>query len=260
MAKEKTLTPVRPNLGIEEAYRKRLDKLIAEMNASVDWWVKAAFRANTPEMAQDASPAKTLQGIIAKLGKRWQGRFDEEAPNLAKWFTSSVQERADKGMQNSLKNAGFSVKFTMTRAMNDIVQATTAENVSLIKSISSQYFTDIEGLVMRSVAQGRDLGGLATDLQDRYKVTRRRAELISKTENTKATSNMMRARQKELGITEAQWVHSAGGRHPRKSHVEASGKTYNIDEGMKIDGEFIFPGQLINCRCVSRSLIKGFNA
>lgn len=260
MAKEKTLASVRPNVGVEVAYRKKLETLIDEMQASVDWWVKASYKANTPEMAQDASPAKTLQAVIAKLGKRWQGKFDDEAPNIAKWFTTSAQSRSDKGMQNSLKGAGFSVKFTMTRAMNDIVQATIAENVSLIKSISSEYFTDIEGLVMRSVAQGRDVGGLATELTDRYGITRRRAELISRTENNKATSNMTRARQEELGITEALWQHSHGGRHPRKSHQEASGKRYSVSEGMKIDGQFIFPGQLINCRCVSRSLIKGFNA
>ena len=77
-----------------------------------------------------------------------------------------------------------------------------------------------------------------------------------------ATASMTRARQTELGITEAIWMHSGGGKHPRPSHL-AAGKSktkYDVKVGWYDPdvGKNIFPGELPNCRCVSRAVVKGF--
>jgi|ERR1700759_1047970 len=249
------LPAVRPNEGLEADYRRKLERLIEDMQKSVLWWVQAAYKQNTPEMAQDASPAKALTGILNRLRKQWQGKFDEEAPNLAQWFVMTSKGQTDRSMAKGLKDAGFAVKFGMTRETNDIVRAEITENVSLIKSISSQYFTDIEGMVMRSVAQGRDVGGLAKDLEHTYGVTKRRAAFMASDQNAKSTANITRANQERLGITHAIWTHSRGGKHPRPSHVAANGKPYRISEGMVLDGEQVWPGTAINCKCVSRPIL-----
>lgn len=259
MAKPKTLTPVRPNAGLEALYRRKLEKLIADMQASVKWWISAAYKATPPEMAQDASPAKTLLSVINRLKKQWQGKFDDEAPNLATWFSTTSKNQADRSFSNSLKKAGFSVKFAMTRETNDILQATIGENVSLIKSISEQYFTAIEGAVMRATATGRDVGTLRKEIEETYGVTNRRAALIARDQLSKSTATITRARQQQVGIVRAIWTHSAGGRHPRPSHVAANGRKYLIAEGCEIDGEKIFPGEKINCRCVSRVLLPALD-
>ena len=95
--------------------------------------------------------------------------------------------------------------------MRDALEATVAENVALIKSIGSQYLTAIEGHVMRSITVGRDLAPLARRLEFQYGVTRRRAALIARDQNNKATAVITRERQNELGI-KAIWLHSAGGK------------------------------------------------
>lgn len=252
-----TLAAVHPNAGLTEAYQKKLDALIDRMHDSASYWIKAAFRANTPEMAQDASPAKALQEAMRKLAAYWEKRFDKAAPELAKYFAENSFKRADGRMKALLKKSGFTVEFKLTREANDVLQATIGEQVSLIKSIHSDYFSEIQGLVMRSVSQGRDLATLSEELRKRYGVTKRRAALIARTENNKCTANITRVRQESLGITEAIWMHSHAGREPRPSHVAANGKKYKISEGMEIDGEFIWPGQLINCRCFAKSIIPG---
>lgn len=277
MAKKIVLPPTRPNAGFEIAYQKKIDAMIEEMQRSVEWWLTAAYKANKPEMATDAdsdtaktaaqkiakaiqkngSPAKVLQDVVAKLDKIWTRKFDDNAQALAKYFATSMAKRTDAQLRAALKKVGFAVEFKLTSKMNDVLQATIAENVSLIKSIQSQYFTDIEGIVMRSVQRGFKMDELSSELQKRYGVTRRRAALISRDQTNKANANITVVRQRELGITRAIWLHSAGGKEPRHSHVAASGKEYDIDKGMLIDGEYIFPGQLINCRCVSKSVIPG---
>jgi len=160
-----------------------------------------------------------------------------------------------------LKKAGFTVKFKMKPAMRDIMRATVGQQVSLIKSIPSQYFTNIEGMVMRSVQTGRDLGQLTKDLQEQFGVTHRRAAFIARDQNNKATASMTRARQDELEITEAIWVHSGAGKHPRPTHVAMNGKKYDVNKGMWDPAvkRWIFPGEEINCRCFCRSVIPGFS-
>lgn len=318
------LRPVHPNVGIEMAYRRRLLALVDKMHASVQFWIKATYRADPPVMAMDAAitvreenlegrsvwfayvdgqllrgkdgvargfrsqsaaekaalrslksdtepfitateageelPAEELTRAVGTLTERWQTQFNEAAPKLADYFATSVAERSDATLKTILRDGGFSVRFQMSPAMRDIVQATNSANVGLIRSISQQYLTNIEGMVMRSVQTGRDLGTLAKDLEREYGVTKRRAALIARDQNNKATAAMTRARQGELGVTEAIWQHSAGGREPRPTHVANSGKRYNIATGWYDPAvkKFIFPGELINCRCVSRAVIPGF--
>ena len=44
---------MRPNAGTAAEYRRRLDRLVGEMTASLDYWIAAAYRANEPAtMAQ----------------------------------------------------------------------------------------------------------------------------------------------------------------------------------------------------------------
>jgi uncharacterized protein with gpF-like domain len=259
--KIQTLKPIRANLGIEMQYRRYLHEWIELMHRSIMRFVVAAYRRNEPILAQDASPAVEIQKAIRKLIRRWKRNFNEAAPKLAKWFATAAWKRSDKALQKILKDAGFSVQFRMTKAQRDILHATIQANVSLIKSIPSQYLTQVEGVVMRSVQTGRDLSTLTTQLQKQFGVTRKRAELIAKDQNSKATSALTRARQLELGITKAVWVHSHAGKQPRPKHLAFSGKQYDIKKGAKIGdkGQFVFPGEEINCKCFSRSVIQGFS-
>ncbi|TAL90941.1 MAG: phage head morphogenesis protein [Candidimonas sp.] len=229
------------------------------MHKSLVFWLKASYRANSPEMAQDASPAMELRKAMRKMARRWQHRFDQAAPELADYFATNAVDRADGALKSILKRSGFSVEFKMTAEANDVMQATIGEQVGLIKSIASEHLTQVEGLVMRSVSAGRDLHSLAESLEKSYGVTKRRAALIARDQNNKATASINRVRQEALGIDEAEWMHSRGGAHPRPSHVAANGKRYKVKEGMLIDGEYIRPGEKINCRCISRSIIPGFD-
>ena len=253
----KTIPPVRANEGLESAYLQKLDKLIDDMNASLLYWLRAAYKANTPEMAQDDSPASAMRDAMAKLSRRWLRQFDDAAPDLGRWFAMKAADRSDNVLKSILREAGFSVQFKMTAAANDVMHATIGEQVGLIRSIAQQHLSEVQGLVMRSVAAGRDLGTLTKEIEQRYGVTKRRAALIARDQNNKATASMTRVRQEGLGITHAYWIHSHGGKHPRPSHVKA-GKDkmiYEVSKGALIDGDYIWPGTLIGCRCTCKAIL-----
>jgi uncharacterized protein with gpF-like domain len=260
---ETVLRPVHPNAGIEAYYRRRLTALVDEMAASVAYWLTASYRANEPEIAQDGLASNELRDAIRKLVKRWQDRFNEGSDRLAEYFSQSVSKRSDAALKKILKDAGFSVEFKMTRAQRDVLNATVNENVALIKSIPAQYLTQVEGIVMRGVSTGRDLAQITKDLQEQHGVTRRRAAFIARDQSNKATASLSRARMVEIGVEEAIWVHSGGGKHPRPSHLKAGRDRvrYDVKEGW-LDpavGKHILPGELINCRCIGRAVIKGFS-
>ena len=286
--KDKILRAVQPNAGIRAAYRKRLLALIDEMGRSYAYWLKAAYRATPPEMAMDATrretemkrrarqrveahkvrrqgmlPALNLDDALKGLSRRWKRNFDVAADELADYFATRVEHRSQAALGQILKKGGWTVEFKMTPALRDVMTATTAENVSLIKSIPAQFHTQVEGIVMRSVAVGGDLHQMTKDLQKQFGVTRRRAEFIARDQSSKATATIVRARYVDLGIEEAIWMHSAAGKTKRPTHVKNSGKKFNIATGWfdpdpKV-GRFIQAGELINCRCTCRPVVKGFS-
>lgn len=262
MKRVRTLPPIRPNAGTEALYRRRLQRLIKAMATSVNYWLERTYKAEPPAVAQDELPSKRLQREIRKMARRWEKDFDDLAPKLAEYFAKSANQRSTRQLKQMLKDAGFAVDFKMTRAVRDVMAASVSEQVSLIKSIPAKYFTDIEGSVMRSVAAGRDLKALTKDLQKNYGVTHRRAAFIARDQSNKAMATITKARQQEAGITEAIWVHSGGGHEPRPTHLAAGKRQqrYDVSKGWfdPAVNEHILPGQLPNCRCVSRPVIPGF--
>jgi uncharacterized protein with gpF-like domain len=263
----KRLAPVRPLPQLEAAYRAQLLKLIDQMERSMLYWLRAACRKVEPEvavlMAADDSPATILRAEVRRLTRRWQRTFDDASGELATYFATQAARRSDAALGSILRRAGISVRWKMSRAMNDVLRATVGENVALIRSIAQEQLTRVETAVMRSVQTGRDLESLTSDLQNTFGVARRRAELIARDQNNKATASLLRVRQAEAGITEAIWVHSGGGKHPRPSHVKAGRERvrYSVADGWFDPHEkrYILPGELINCRCVSRPVVQGFS-
>lgn len=270
--KDIILKPVRANAGIEAQYSRALQKWVDALHKSLAYWITAQYRANPPpSLAQDAgmesfrdgSPANAMRRAIHRMSRRWLKAFDKGADDLAKYFVDRAAGATDVQLKDVLAKAGFSVQFKTTAGVNNAMQAAVAENVGLIKSIAQQHLTEVEGLVMRSMTQGRNLGDLTNDLTKRYDITKRRAAFIARDQANKMTAVINRTRQAELGITQARWRHSHGGKHPRQSHIAASqsdsgkGKLYDIAKGCLIDGEYIWPGELPNCRCTARSVIPG---
>ena len=257
----KTCKAVPANRGLEAKYRKALQRMIAEMHGSVEYWLTAAYRKDPPRMAalveqaQDASPSAKIKKILDELARRWTKRFDDYAPKLAEAYLKGMFKASDSAFRQALKEAGWAVDFKMTPAVRDAFNASLEENVGLIRSIPEKYLQQVEGVVMRSYSAGRDLETMVKELKTLYPAASHRAELIARDQSNKANAVVNRTRQMELGITEAIWMHSHAGKTPRPDHVAADGKRYKIAEGCLISGKYIQPGEEINCRCTSRPVL-----
>ena len=82
---------------------------------------------------------------------------------------------------------------------------------------------------------------------------------------------MNREQQASLGITKAVWLYSGApcitssgtpsleDERRNTDHLAANGKSYVIVKGMLMSGRRVWPGQDPGCKCVSKSVIPGFD-
>lgn len=241
------------------------------MVRSYHWWLSVRYRealdtnaeaGRVPDLAQDAAPKSAQNKLLAeltRLQKHWEKHFKDVALRLAgKWTGVSYKENAN-AWKAQMRKAGFTVDMQLSAAQRAVLDMAVAENVALIKSIPSQFATDVQGIVSRSFVAGRDLSTMADALRKRGEVTVQRAALIARDQSNKLTANMNSARQRELGLTWAVWKHSSAGKEPRPNHVKAGREEWIFDTQVGIDfgDQFghVLPGVAINCRCGSRTLI-----
>ena len=197
-------------------------------------------------------------GVEAWYRRQLDNHIREMQKSVVYWLTANYKASGaavamDASPAVFMRDAMKKLAKRWTKAFDNV------SHVGLIRSIPEKYFNEVEGLVMRSVARGRDLSYLTDELQKRYGITRRRAALIARDQNNKATSVMQAARQQSLGVTQGVWKHSHAGKEPRPSHVKADGKVFELSKGMYLDGKWVMPGEEINCRCTWSPVIPGLS-
>lgn len=123
---------------------------------------------------------------------------------------------------------------------------------------------------LQSVCAGRNLKVLHDTLVD-LGLANQRASEIAMLVNNRATSLMERERQSSIGITEAIWLYSGApcmtntkaptleSQKQNTDHLAANGKRYTIADGMLMNGQRVWPGHELGCKCISKSVIPGFS-
>lgn len=270
------LGAVVPNAQTEATYRRDLAKAIANMSASYEYWLRAKYRRALetnqaagrlpdPSLAHDADlpgPSESAGDLfdeLARLRAHWEKHFETLAAKLAAQAVRSMYNDNTLAWGSKLKRAGFDIELQLTPAQKLILKAKVPENVALIRSIQQDYHKDVEGIVSRNFLKGRDLAAMADQIKERGDVTTKRAALIARDQSNKATAQMNAARQQELGLNWATWIHSSAGKEPRHTHVKAGREQwiFNTQAGIDFGDSFgqVLPGEAINCRCHSRTII-----
>lgn len=262
--KKRVLRSINYNAGNIKWYQKQLLAEVREMSAEVRREVLRAIRSNPlaqDSLAMDASPVEFIKRVLDALARKWVDKFINRAIPLSSDFINRTTGAVDRDLLAAARKEGMTINYQWTDAMIERRDLIIAENVSLIRSIPEKYFTEVEGMVYRSLSRGGSLKQLSDEIErnfsKRHGITRRRCEFIARDQTRKATSALSAVRQMAAGITEGEWMHSGGGSKPRHSHVKAGRdkKRFDLSKGCLIDGEYIMPGQLPNCRCSWRPVL-----
>ncbi|OIX43823.1 phage head morphogenesis protein [Yersinia ruckeri] len=217
--------------------------------------------AEDSKLAMDANPVQLVKRALDALARKWVDRFINKALPVSDVLFKKTENAVDRGLLAAARKEAITINMQWTPAMTEKVDAIIAENVSLIRSIPEKYFTEVEGMVYRAVSRGGDRKGLADEIEanfgKRHGITRRRAEFIARDQVRKATSALSSARQQAAGITKGIWLHSGGGSEPRKKHVHANGREFDLDKGLPIGdkGQYVLPGEEPNCGCTWKPVL-----
>lgn len=259
--------PLQYNFAVRERYSKSLVALIKQMTEQTAREITKNLK--TPHakeyFAEDASVSSSSRILTNQLRKKFVELFSKKAKDLAEGMVGDTDKASSGALHHSLKqlSGGLSLGTRVfSNETNEIITATIAENVSLIKSIPQQYFTDIEGAVMRSITTGNGLQDLVPFLKSHESITIKRARLIAGDQSRKAFSNITASRMKELNVKKYRWIHSSAAEEPRPLHVKLSGTIQSLDKPPiiqyakgkqpEVRGK---PGDLINCLCIMQPII-----
>ena len=143
-----------------------------------------------------------------------------------------------------------------TAPTGDVMRQALADQVHLITSLPRDAADRVHHLTNEGIIHGRRAKEIADEIMKTGEVTRSRAELIARTESSRTSAELTKARAQHIGATHFQWI-TAGDRNVRPRHRKLNGKVFAFDDPPVIGekGERGLPGTIYNCRCVMLPVI-----
>ena len=238
---------VKPAENAELRYRLAMKRVVAK------WWARIGPQAL--RIAKKIAPPITSDAgddgddLDTELGD-----FSEEAS--ATWFVKSIDNVANDVLTHSereLKRIGIKLK-KADPGVAKMVPQWRRENVDLVQTMFKREKTALEKLLEDGA--GRRWESLSRDIEARFDITTRHAELIARDQTSKLNSNISHQRMRNAGITRAVWTAVADER-TRPSHMALDGVAFDLDDPPTPDDEDepMLPGEPICCRCTSFPLL-----
>jgi len=256
------------------AYKKKIKAWTKSMRREVERRVLALFEAPVGEeyreiqkglLTLDESISSQSRILLNSLIKKYKKLFSTRSKEASEIMVRGILSDTKKNLNRSLKQAEKDITVNsglipsyLPENVKETSKAIVLENIGLIKSIPEEYLNDISGDVMRGIIGGGNLQEIKRALLKHGQITERRADIIAEDQVRKATNAVAAERMKSSGIEVFEWIHSGGGKTPRKYHQERNGKFYRFDD-LPINpqtGEREIPGQAPNCRCTMRPIYE----
>lgn len=276
---------VQPSSDAEQYYRLHLRAMVREMAKELYAVITPELKRLKPQYTGDAytrdSWVDDILAAIRGVASRWvSSAFEAQARRTATRTISMAEADNAAAFDKDIKRA-VGVDFNQivqSRGLQNYLDASIADNVSLIKSVPSDYFQKVENIILDNMRKGFAPTEIAKQLQEHTGVSYRRAKLIARDQMAKINSDLTRQRQKDAGIEFYRSQHAndervsgkPGGRYANakiscwaiaERDIGYGKGVYKVDEGATYAGETgLHPGRHhVNCRCVAISLIPQVN-
>jgi len=275
-----------PSKEAELYYHRQLRSLVSAMASELAASIVPELKRLKPDYIADAMV--TLDGwtddilaAIRRVSQRYTSTlFESQIQRVAAGTISRAEADNAEDFRDSI-NKAVGVDFqliTKPKGMVDYLEASTAENVNLIKSIPADYFSKVETLVLGGMKDGLAPTAIAKQIQEETGVTARRAKLIARDQVSKLNSDLTRQRQAAAGIEFYKAVDAndqrvsgnPGGKYPNakiscwdiaRQDIGYGPGVYKVADGASWKGETgLHPGRHhVLCRCVGIAMIPGVN-
>ena len=191
----------------------------------------------------DAGPGRRIQAIIEAAANQWQAKHpDAELADLATRYGNATSRHNRHELGKQMKAAVGVDAFAREPNLAPRIELFAAENVSLITSMATNTFSDVEKYAVAALRDGDRAESLAGDLEERFGVSESKAKLIAKDQIGKLNGELNQVRQEALGVTGYTW-RTMGDNRVREEHMALEGQHFDWDDPPS-EG---IPGYAINC-------------
>lgn len=244
--KTKKVNAVKTPHLLEVQYYKMLNSyanaIYREFNKQID--LKSFSDADLTKQQQLNNFEKNVDSIISK------------GAVIAKKMNKRLYFHFNRTLQRSFSNAGFSVDLKQYyHGDKTMLKFLTDNSEDYIIKYGEEFSTWLKTAIRNNYLEGGSFTNLQKEIRARIPVTKRKAKTIARNETSTFTSVMNKKRADDLGIQKAEWQ-TVEDERVRSSHRKLDGRVFDIEKGVLVDGEYIIPGQAINCRCFMKYIIE----
>lgn len=231
----------RPPRGPELAYVAAMRRLNAAMVAEVQRFLAGSL---AEARRVDADPFVGLKWGTLKV------RLGRVAGRMAPQIVDAAGNQVRSFSTEDLKRILAMDLTRETPAVRKALETFRRENVSLIRSLSTRLHDDVHQVVREAQQRGTRVETLTAQLQERYDVSKSRAELIARDQVLKANADLTRIRQEEAGVSKYVWSTSRDEK-VRPLHAALEGRQFSWSDPpvTNAKGEKNHPGGDVQCRC-----------
>lgn len=208
-----------------------------------------------------------LGDIVSKLGEYQFANelFSRYAESAARRMVTGTLKEGSKSWREAARqsNRGISVQ-RLPGSIKRSITACVSRNVSLITSVPHKVATEMTAYIARESSEGRRSSTLRQELQAKFSgYTRSQIALIARTETSKTSTALTRARSEDVGASAYVW-RTAQDRRVRPSHRRMEGvvcfwsdppSPEMLDHEDHVYGHYD-AGDIFNCRCYPEPLLR----
>lgn len=248
------------NAATGERYAKNIKRIMRAMHKDTLSGIKRCFEAyaQDSDLPENGSLVSQLRILLNFLLKKYNPVFAWVAKKSTEKMINETLKHSSATIKMSLKEVSETLVVNpdfMDDRLREITQASAIEATGLIKTIPQKYIEDVQKVLMHSIStDGKGFAELKPFLQKLYNGNERKAELVALDQTRKVYNSIQAHKMQKMGVKKFKWLHSGGGREPRKLHQALHGQVFSFDNPPFIGvmyGEEVYglPGHLPNCAC-----------
>lgn len=261
---KKIASPVKSLRGLELQYQKEINKLGRMLIGAIKENLLPFLKASQSMYALD-NMSSQLHVIFNRLNAQFTGNIIASfAQNTAAPIIEKIAKNNKKKFDRSVNKAtGIDLgPIITTEGLEDFMSMNINKNVSLIKTLPTEYFKQIEVIVNNGIISGARYSTIAKEITSKIGSANsklaNRIKTIARNEVQTINSQLTLRRSESLGIKKGIYRTSEDER-VRKCHSELNNVEFDLKKGAwsKSCGKFIQPGITdINCRCSYSPVIE----
>ncbi|WP_244143246.1 phage minor head protein [Burkholderia multivorans] len=193
---------------------------------------------------------------IEQLLRRYAEALTPWAEATAARMLEDLNRRDEQAWMQNAREMSRALRDELRRApTGETMRALMAEQVALIKSIPLEAAKRVHRLTIEALEDSTRAAQISKAIQESGEVAKSRADLIARTEVSRAATSLTEARARAVGSTHYVW-HTSGDSDVRDSHRRMDGKVVAWNDPPTLDGMTGHAGQFPNCRCWCEPIIS----